>query len=166
MLERSGDGRLKMPERNRRPTADSPARLTTRHTATPAEPIPPRSVRRPEDTADHRPAHHARSTAGQAGRGGRAHTAVRPARIAAILVAIAAGAMLTFAVDFSVSGVSVHPVGAIIMLAGAAALAVVLIRAPSGRRRPDDVPRRTTAGSGPRVDLNRAYFDSLREGAE
>jgi hypothetical protein len=51
------------------------------------------------------------------------------------LFAIAVGAILTYAVSFTISGISIHIVGVIIMVVGAVALAILLIRAVSGSRR-------------------------------
>jgi high-affinity Fe2+/Pb2+ permease len=60
---------------------------------------------------------------------------MRPQGVVGALVAIAVGAILTYAVTFTVSGISIHTVGVIIMLAGVAALAILLVRAASASRR-------------------------------
>ena len=60
---------------------------------------------------------------------------MRPQGVAGALVAIAVGAILTYAVKFTMSGISIHTVGVIIMLAGVVALAILLVRALSGPRR-------------------------------
>lgn len=57
------------------------------------------------------------------------------------MVAVAIGAILTYAVSFTMSGISIHVVGVIIMLAGAVALAILLVRSVSGLRRPDQPGR-------------------------
>jgi hypothetical protein len=62
---------------------------------------------------------------------------MRPQGVGGALVAIAVGAILTYAVRFTVSGVSIHTVGVIIMLAGVVALVILLIRTVSGSRRRD-----------------------------
>src|SRR5581483_8811175 len=61
--------------------------------------------------------------------------AMRPQGAAGALAAIAVGATLTYAVSFTISGISIHTVGVIIMLAGVAALAILLVRALSELRR-------------------------------
>jgi hypothetical protein len=74
---------------------------------------------------------------------------MRPQGAAGALVAIAAGAILRYAVSFTFSGINIHIVGVIIMLVGAVALAILLIRAVSGsRRRSLPVPVQT----GPSAD--------------
>ena len=57
------------------------------------------------------------------------------------MVAVAIGAILTYAVSFTMSGISIHVVGVIIMLAGAVALAILLVRSVSGLRRPEQPGR-------------------------
>ena len=60
---------------------------------------------------------------------------MRPQGVVGALVAIAVGAILTYAVSFTMSGVSIHTVGVIIMVVGVVALVILLIRAVSGSRR-------------------------------
>jgi membrane protein implicated in regulation of membrane protease activity len=60
---------------------------------------------------------------------------MRPQGVAGALVAIAVGAILTYAVSFTMSGISIHTVGVIIMLVGVVALAILLIRSVGGSRR-------------------------------
>lgn len=62
---------------------------------------------------------------------------MRPQGVVGALVAIAVGAILTYAVSFTMSGINIHIVGVIIMLAGVVALAILLVRSVSGLRRPD-----------------------------
>jgi hypothetical protein len=57
------------------------------------------------------------------------------------LLLIAAGAILKFAVHASVSGVSLHTVGVILMVIGAIGLVVSLIVMASARRRAPVVER-------------------------
>ena len=76
---------------------------------------------------------------------------MRPNGTVGALVAIAVGAVLTFALHWSVSGVSIRTVGVIVMLAGAAALAVVLVRSVSGAQR-DRGPRVPRAPRASRAD--------------
>jgi hypothetical protein len=54
---------------------------------------------------------------------------------AGALVAIAIGAILTYAVSFKMSGISIHTVGVIIMIVGVAGLAILLVRSVTGQRR-------------------------------
>ncbi len=77
---------------------------------------------------------------------------MRPQGTAGALVAIAVGATLTYAVSFTISGISIHTVGVIIMLAGVAALAILLVRALSELRRRDQ--RRPTTMPGPSADTS------------
>ena len=77
---------------------------------------------------------------------------MRPQGTAGALVAIAVGATLTYAVSFTISGISIHTVGVIIMLAGVAALAILLVRALSELRRRDQ--RRPTTTPGPSADTS------------
>jgi hypothetical protein len=60
---------------------------------------------------------------------------MRPHGVVGALVAVAIGAILTYAVSFTVSGVSIHAVGVIIMLVGAVALAILLVRSVGGSHR-------------------------------
>ena len=74
---------------------------------------------------------------------------MRPQGVVGALVAIAVGAILTYAVSFTVSGISVHTVGVIIMVVGAIALAILLVRTVSGSRRqrpPQPMPARSDLG--------------------
>jgi len=75
---------------------------------------------------------------------------MRPQGAAGALAAIAVGATLTYAVSFTISGISIHTVGVIIMLAGVAALAILLVRALSELRRRDR--RRPTTTQRPSAD--------------
>jgi len=59
---------------------------------------------------------------------------MRPQAVAGALVAI--GAILAYAVGFTVSGISIHTVGVIIMLVGAIALGILLVRPVAASRRP------------------------------
>jgi hypothetical protein len=61
---------------------------------------------------------------------------MRPQGVVGALAAITVGAILTYAVSFTASGINIHTVGVIIMLAGAAALVILLVRAVGGRRGP------------------------------
>ncbi len=72
---------------------------------------------------------------------------MRPQGVVGALVAIAVGAILTYAVSFTMSGINIHVVGVIIMLAGVAALAILLVRSVSGLRR-RDVPSQPPAVPG------------------
>jgi len=60
------------------------------------------------------------------------------------LILIAAGAILTWAVEATVSGVNIHTVGVILMVVGIAGLVISLVfwSRPQGRRRTtiDDAP--------------------------
>ncbi|HEV3169290.1 MAG TPA: hypothetical protein VGZ32_03085 [Actinocrinis sp.] len=67
---------------------------------------------------------------------------MRPQGAAGALVAIAIGAILTYAVSFTVSGVNIHTVGVIIMAVGAVALAILLVRSVGGSRRRDQPPQK------------------------
>jgi predicted anti-sigma-YlaC factor YlaD len=60
---------------------------------------------------------------------------MRPQGVVGALVAIAIGAILTYAVSFKMSGISIHTVGVIIMIVGVVALAILLVRAVTGPRR-------------------------------
>ena len=60
---------------------------------------------------------------------------MRPQGVVGALIAIAVGAILTYAVTFTMSGVSIHTVGIIIMLCGGAALIILLIRSATASRR-------------------------------
>lgn len=75
---------------------------------------------------------------------------MRPQGVAGALVAIAVGATLTYAVSFTMSGISIRTVGVIIMLAGVAALAILLVRSVSGLRRWDRRP--PTIAQAPNAD--------------
>lgn len=77
---------------------------------------------------------------------------MRPQGAAGALVAIAVGATLTYAVSFTISGINIHTVGVIIMLAGVAALAILLVRALSELRRRDQ--RRLTTTQRPSADTS------------
>jgi hypothetical protein len=59
---------------------------------------------------------------------------MRPQGVVGALVAIAIGAILTYAVSFTMSGISIHTVGVIIMIVGVVALAILLVRAVTGPR--------------------------------
>jgi high-affinity Fe2+/Pb2+ permease len=87
---------------------------------------------------------------------------MRPQGAVGSLVAIAVGAILTYAVRFTISGISIHTVGVIIMLAGVAALAILLIRAVSASRRRDQA-RQAAIEAGPGPDAN--YPQDLVRGA-
>lgn len=63
---------------------------------------------------------------------------MRPPGVTGALVAITVGAILTFAVSFTISGISIHTVGLIITLAGLAALAIRLARSVTGLRKRDE----------------------------
>ena len=90
---------------------------------------------------------------------------MRPQGVGGALFAIAVGAILTYAVKFTVSGVSIHTVGVIIMLAGVVALVILLVRSASRSRRqdsahlappepvlgPDPSYLRDSLGGGPQV---------------
>jgi Domain of unknown function (DUF6458) len=70
--------------------------------------------------------------------------------IGASVFLIALGAILTFAVHASVSGIAIHTVGVILMIAGALGLIVTLtIFAP--RRRAALVERTTTTRTSPQI---------------
>lgn len=76
---------------------------------------------------------------------------MRPQGLTAALVAVAIGAILTYAVSFTVSGLNIHTVGVIIMAVGAVALAILLARSvATSRRRP--ASRRPQNTPGPRAD--------------
>jgi hypothetical protein len=60
---------------------------------------------------------------------------MRPQAVACALVAVALGAILTYAVTLTMFGISIHTVGVIIMFAGLLALAILLVRSVSGLRR-------------------------------
>jgi len=60
---------------------------------------------------------------------------MRPQGVVGALVAIAIGAILTYAVTFTVSGISIHTAGVIIMVVGVVALVILLIRSASTSRR-------------------------------
>ncbi|HEU5429150.1 MAG TPA: hypothetical protein VFU74_19880 [Actinocrinis sp.] len=77
---------------------------------------------------------------------------MRPQGVVGALVAIAVGATLTYAVSFTISGISIHTAGVIIMLAGVAALAILLVRSLSALRRRDE--RRPTTTLGPNSDTS------------
>lgn len=66
---------------------------------------------------------------------------MRPPGVTGALVAITVGAILTFAVTFTISGISIHTVGLIITLAGLTALAIRLARSVTGLRRRDESQR-------------------------
>lgn len=66
---------------------------------------------------------------------------MRPRGAVGVLVAIVIGAILTYAASFTMSGINIHIVGVIIMLAGLVALASLLVRSVSGLRR-REVPGR------------------------
>lgn len=66
---------------------------------------------------------------------------MRPPGVTGALVAITVGAILTFAVTFTISGISIHTVGLIITLAGLTALAIRLVRSVTGLRRRDESQR-------------------------
>jgi hypothetical protein len=66
---------------------------------------------------------------------------MRPQGAVGALVAIAAGAILTYAVSFKMSGISIHTVGVIVMLAGVVALAILLVRSVGGPRRRNESPQ-------------------------
>jgi hypothetical protein len=77
---------------------------------------------------------------------------MRPQGTAGALLAIAVGATLTYAVSFTISGISIHTAGVIIMLAGVAALAIRLVRAVSALRRQDR--HRPTTTQNPSADTS------------
>jgi len=77
---------------------------------------------------------------------------MRPHGTAGALLAIAVGATLTYAVSFTISGISIHTAGVIIMLAGVAALAIRLVRAVSALRRQDR--HRPTTTQNPSADTS------------
>ena len=52
------------------------------------------------------------------------------------ILLIAAGAILTWAVSFDVSGVSIHLIGVILMVVGAIGLLAALLIFAGGRREP------------------------------
>jgi hypothetical protein len=87
---------------------------------------------------------------------------VRPQGVAGALFAVAIGAILTYAVSFTVSGVSIHTVGVIIMAVGAVALAILLVRSMTTSRRPVE-SRRPLAEPGPSAD--RVYRQDPVHGA-
>ena len=72
---------------------------------------------------------------------GRAAMRPRPPGVTGALVAITVGAILTFAVTFTISGISIHTLGLIITLGGLTALAIRLARAVTGLRRRDESQR-------------------------
>jgi hypothetical protein len=73
---------------------------------------------------------------------------MRPQGVVGALVAIAVGAILTYAVSFTMSGINIHIVGVIIMLAGVVALAILLVRSVSGLRR-RELPSQPPTVPGP-----------------
>lgn len=78
---------------------------------------------------------------------------MRPPGVTGALVAITVGAILTFAVTFTISGISIHTVGLIITLAGLTALAIRLARSVTGLRKRDESrhirpPHRPNAAAG------------------
>lgn len=75
---------------------------------------------------------------------------MRPPGLTAALVAVAIGAILTYAVSFTVSGLNIHTVGVIVMAVGAAALAILLARSVATSRR-RAAPRRPQNTPGPRA---------------
>ena len=76
---------------------------------------------------------------------------MRPPGVAGALVTVVIGAILTYAVSFAISGVSIHTVGVIIMAVGAVALAILLVRSvTTSRRRVKS--RRPPAKPGPSAD--------------
>jgi hypothetical protein len=87
--------------------------------------------------------------------------AIRPPGVAGALVVVTIGAILTYAVSFTVSGVSIHAVGVIIMLVGAVALAILLIRSV-GWLRLRDQPRRRPGSPVP--DPGGSYLQDHRGG--
>ncbi len=92
---------------------------------------------------------------------------MRPQGVVGALVAIAVGAILTYAVSFTMSGISIHTVGVIIMICGAAALIILLVRSMGGlqrrsRPRQAPLPQSPTSTLNPVVDQNYRQ-DSLRE---
>jgi len=76
---------------------------------------------------------------------------MRPQGVVGALSAIAVGAILTYAVSFKMSGVSIHTVGVIIMLVGVVALAILLVRAVTRPRRRDE-SRRAPVSPGSSTD--------------
>lgn len=66
---------------------------------------------------------------------------MRPPGLAGALIAITAGAVLTFAVSFTISGISIHTVGVIITSTGMVALAIRLARSLSTLRKQDESRR-------------------------
>jgi len=61
---------------------------------------------------------------------------MRPQGVAGALVVVAIGAILTYTVSFTISGISIHTVGVIIMLFGAIGLGILLVRSVATSRRP------------------------------
>jgi len=78
---------------------------------------------------------------------------MRPQGVVGALVAIAIGAILTYAVSFKMSGVNIHIVGVIVMLAGIVALAILLVRSVTGPRRWDG-SRRAPVSQSPSTDAS------------
>jgi hypothetical protein len=76
---------------------------------------------------------------------------VRPQGVVGALVAIAVGAILTYAVSFTISGISIHTVGVIIMVVGVVALVILLIRMVTASRRGDE-SRQVLIAPGPSVE--------------
>ena len=85
---------------------------------------------------------------------------MRPQGVAGALLAIAVGAILTYAVSFTMSGISIHTVGLIIMIVGVVALAILLVRSVIGLRRLDE-SRRTPVPQGLSTDAGYRH-DSQR----
>jgi hypothetical protein len=79
---------------------------------------------------------------------------MRPQGVVGALVAIAVGAILTYAVSFTMSGINIHTVGVIIMLAGVVALAILLVRSVGALRR-RELPSRPPMAPGP--SMNAGY---------
>ena len=85
---------------------------------------------------------------------------MRPQGVVGALVAIAVGAILTYAVTFTISGISIHTVGVIVMIAGAAALVILLVRAMGGMQRRSQarqapLPQSPTSSLNPSADMYR-----------
>lgn len=76
---------------------------------------------------------------------------MRPQGAGGALAAIAVGAILTYAVSFTISGVSIRTAGVIIMIVGAVALGILLVRFVSGSRHPGR-PRHPQNTPGPSAD--------------
>ncbi|HEV3169923.1 MAG TPA: hypothetical protein VGZ32_06270 [Actinocrinis sp.] len=85
---------------------------------------------------------------------------MRPQGAVGALVAIAVGAILTYAVSFTISGISIHTVGVIIMVVGMVALVILLIRTATASRRRDE-SRRSVIAPGPGVEMGYPQ-DSVR----